>query len=188
MRPLLRLFILAVLAFLFIFLVVFIFRAIFSSPVDKRVTAINLPSFADTDVQVRYTIAGQINGNDEHRQIVMTIGRDQRTLAVNAGYEGTVLKSQTLDNNTDAYKAFLYALNVSGFTRGRTSKIATEQGQCPLGQRYIYEVINNGGKNMRTWSTSCSGPATFRGRPSTVRTLFQNQFANYSNYTSNVQL
>lgn len=173
---------------LIIFLIIFVFRSLFGRSSTNTINTVNLADYADTEAQMRFTVQGQINGDDEHRQIVITIGRNQRTLVVNKGYQGAVLKSQSLGNNTDAYNAFLHALNTSGFSHSRTSKIPNEQGQCPLGQRYIYEIINNGNKNMRTWSTSCNSAGTFRGRVNTVQQVFRNQFANYSEYTSDVSL
>ncbi len=158
------------------------------APKVNPTVAKNLPDYADTAVQVQFTDQGVINGDDAHREIVITVGQNSRTLTINQGYEGKVLKTQTIYNNTAAYKAFLSALNVSGFTKVKKSRISSEEGLCPLGQRYIFQVMNSDQNDLRTWSTSCNGPATFGGNFSTVQTLFQLQFANYDDFTSDVQL
>ncbi|MGZ6004834.1 MAG: hypothetical protein ACXWLH_01645 [Candidatus Saccharimonadales bacterium] len=186
MRALLRLGVVIFIIALFIFLGVLVFGGHGKKAIP--VTTKNLYEYADTDVDVRLTIDGQINGDDIHRQIVFTVGRDNRSLQVIKGYQGTVLKSENFGNNTQAYSAFLHALSQAGFTQSRTSKFPDEQGQCSLGQRYIYEVINNGNKNMRHWSTSCNGSGTFKGQTNLVIQLFQNQYANYSDYVGDVNL
>src|SRR5258708_7185593 len=103
MRYVVILFIIA----LFVFLGVLLFGHGPSKPAP--IAAKNLYDYANTDVDVRLTIDGEINGNEDHRQIVITVGRDRRTLQVNKGYQGAILKSESLGNNTDAYNAFLHA-------------------------------------------------------------------------------
>lgn len=183
MRPIISIIAIIVL----VFLAVLIFGG-GSSNNNPQVVTTHLSDYANTDVEVRLTVDGQINNNEAHRQIIFTVGRDNRSLQVNKGYQGEVLKSESFDNNKDAYNAFLRALDTSGFTLSRKSKFPNEQGLCPLGQRYIYEVINNGNKNTRTWSTSCNGPSNFKGKAGLVQELFHNQIGNYDEYVNNVEL
>ena len=175
-----------VVIFFIIFLGVLIFGHRGKSPSTTPVK--HLADYASTDVQMQLTTQGQINGDDVHREIVVTIGRTQRTISVIQGYQGNVLKSESLANNQNAYSAFLSSLDVAGYTKVHKSKYTTEAGQCPLGQRFIYEIINNGNDNMHTWSTSCGGSATFGGQTSTVQQLYQNQITNYDDFTADVNL
>lgn len=147
-----------------------------------------LADYATTSVEVRLTTSGIINGDDAHREVVITVGRTERVAQVVQGYQGNVIKTQTFENNDTAYAAFLSALDIAGFSKQKPSKFKTEAGQCALGQRYVYEIINNGDDNLRTWSTSCGGSATFAGNPALVRQLFQNQITDYTQFTSGVIL
>lgn len=174
-----------------IFMLVVVMVLIFgrgSKPKVNPIVTKNLPDYADTNVQVQFTTDGIINGDDVHRQIIITIGKNSRNLVVHGGYEGKVIKSENLSNNESAYKAFLQALETSGFTRVKKSKANSEAGLCPLGQRFIYQVLNSGTSDLRTWSTSCSGQATFGGQIGTVQQLFALQFANYDDFVSDVNL
>ena len=182
----------AVVAIFVIFIVVVLGVLLFgnhsSKPAANTFTIKNLTNYASTDVEMRFTTDGQINGDDAHSQIVITIGRDKRSLQVIQGYQGHVIKSESFDNNKNAYSAFLHALDVANFTKVRNSSVANEQGQCALGQRFIYETVNNGNKNLRTWSTSCNNLRTFGGQTLLVQEIFQNQITNYNDYTSDVSL
>jgi len=176
--------------FIFVFLGFLLFGHHSGKPASNPVVAKALADYASTDVDVRLTVDGQVNGDDAHRQIVLTVGRDKRTLQVIQGYQGHVLKQESFNNNQPAYSAFLHSLDVNGFALTRKAKknITDEQGQCALGQRFIYEVIDNGKDNLRTWSTSCNGSSTFGGQPVPVQQLFQNQITNYGDYVGDVNL
>src|SRR5665213_3485471 len=69
-----------------------------------------LPDYANTDASVRLTIDGVINGDDAHRAIQITVDKNQRTLNVIQGYQGTVIQTQTFANNEPAFNVFLHAL------------------------------------------------------------------------------
>lgn len=147
-----------------------------------------LADYADTDAEMQFTTSGVINGDDAHREIVISVGRNQRTARVIQGYQGTVIKSESLPNNEAAYSAFLSALDGAGFTKKRDSKSPSEAGLCPLGQRFVYEITNDGSKDSRTWATSCGGTSTFAGNKSLVQQLFQLQITNYGEFTNEVEL
>ncbi|MCA9344080.1 MAG: hypothetical protein H6793_01365 [Candidatus Nomurabacteria bacterium] len=148
----------------------------------------NITNYADTNTVVRFTQEGKINAREEHRVLQITIGQTERTAVIYDGYQGNVLKSQTLLNDRDAYKAFLAGLQNSGFTK---PKVATRNvvplGACPNGKRYHYDIINGSDTKQSLWSTSCnSARGTFGGNVSNVQTLFQNQIPDYSTFIQGV--
>lgn len=153
---------------------------------DKVVT---LKEEAGGDATLVYTIEGKIVGEEQHRSVRISVNRNIRTLEVLEGYTEKVIRSESLSNNSDAYDAFVAALDVAGFSRERDSKFEDRHGLCPFGRRYTYELRKNGEEPVDTWSTSCSTKdGTFGGAQPTVQQLFQNQIPNYSQLTSQVTL
>lgn len=158
-----------------------------STPKPVSVAQSALQDYASTTAEVRLTIDGRVVGDDTHRAIRITIGRNQRKVEVIQGYQGNIINSKTQDGNESAYDVFLRSLNSAGFTKERKSKVVDERGVCSSGNRYIYELINTENSDMRRWSTSC-GAGTFGGQSQAIRTLFQNQITEYETITSAVEL
>lgn len=152
------------------------------------VTKTPLTSYANTDTVVRETIDGPINAPQNHRQLQITVGRDNTTFEEIGGYDGNVIKTQTYGMTQNAYANFLFALNRAGYTQGNTdSALKDERGYCPEGRRYIFEVIQGGNDLERYWVTTCSGtPKTFNGKSSLIIDLFRAQVPDYTNLTSDL--
>jgi hypothetical protein len=147
-----------------------------------------LADYANSDVEMQLTTSGEINAQELHREIVINIGQNQRTVSVVQGYQGNVIKSESFPNSESAYKAFLSAVDLAGYTRTKTSRFPTEAGQCPLGQRFVYQILNDSKANQRTWSTTCGSVGTFAGNGTLIRQLFQNQIGNYQEFVRDVRL
>lgn len=144
-----------------------------------------LVSYADTATVVRETIDEKVNDVASHRQIQITVGRDNTTFELHKGYDGEVIHSQTYPMTTSSYGSFLKALQHAGFTDGNSDdSLKDERGYCPLGKRYVFEVLDGGNDIERYWTTSCnSSPKTFNGKTSTVLTLFRLQVPDYDKLT-----
>ncbi len=149
-----------------------------------------LSDYSSTTAQVKLTIDGFINGDDAHRQIRVTVGRDMREIDIIQGYQGHVIKTKTFSNNQAAYDVFLRSLNLASFTKQRKTKITDERGICPLGQRYIYELGGTGSTktDLRLWSTACGGSGTEGGQTPLIRQLFRNQITNYDDFVTTVNI
>lgn len=146
------------------------------------VTKEPLISYANTETVVRETIDDTINDVDHHRQIQITVGRDSTDFELQKGYDGDAVQSQSYPMTTASYASFLRALQHAGFTQGNDDKnLKDERGYCPLGKRYIFEVIKDGGDIERYWATSCGNgtPKTFTGHLNTVLSLFRLQVPDY---------
>jgi hypothetical protein len=151
-------------------------------------TQMPLTSYANTDTTVRLTTDEVINAPDNHRIIRITVGRDNTTFELLQGYDGNPLNTQTFAMSENAYGVFLHALEHADFTKGNNdSSLKDERGYCPLGRRYIFEILQNDSPIERYWTTSCGGtPHTFQGNAPLVLQLFRLQVPGYSNLTRDV--
>lgn len=165
---------------------------LFSGGNDKAkvpTTSKTLTSYAVTDAEARLTIDGPINAESEHRQIQISVDNNRVLYTEIGGYNGNVINQKSFSNNTNAYRNFLASLAHAGFTKGSTdSKLSSEAGYCPLGNRYIYE-LNEGGKSVeRFWNTSCGKPKSYLGNQALTTNLFESQVPGYNDLSSSVSL
>lgn len=149
----------------------------------------SLTDYASTDATVSLKIKGIINGDELHREILITVGRDLRSLNIIQGYQGTVIKNQNYYNNQPAYDEFLHAINRANFSKQRKSSAPkSDSGVCPLGNRYVF-TLSQGGRDISSlWSATCSGVGTSAANSQTLLTLFQNQIPDYAKLTRDVSL
>jgi hypothetical protein len=149
-----------------------------------------LYSYANTNAEVRLTIDGPINGNQIHQQVQITANQNIVTFDQFQGYDGSVVNQQQFPNSETAYSAFLHAIALAGFTEGNTSgALSDEQGHCATGDRYIFELIQNGNDLERFWATSCTNVIrSYDGNLPLTLTLFEVQIPNYQVLTRNVIL
>ncbi len=148
-----------------------------------------LADYASTEAEARLTIDGEINADQTHQQVQITVNKNTTTYQQIQGYEGNVVNSQSFANNESSYSNFLYALGHAGFTRGNKDKaLANEKGYCPLGDRYVFELIDEGQDVERYWATSCDKPKTYQGNVNLTLSLFKLQVPGYINLTQNLNL
>ncbi|HJQ07888.1 MAG TPA: hypothetical protein VJ836_00220 [Candidatus Saccharimonadales bacterium] len=167
-------------------LVVIVFILIFrglsgdrDAPKDQAV----LTDYARTNTITRLTLDGPIIADQVHQAVRISVGRNQNKIELIQGYQNQVVQEKTYPNNEDAYHVFLRALQLLGYTKGSDDPArADERGQCPTGQRYVFEVINDSSSVQRFWSTSCGG-GTFGGNTNAVRDLYRKQIPDYTQIT-----
>jgi hypothetical protein len=154
-----------------------------SGPRQSNVQTL-LTDYSKTQTVMRMTIDGPVNADQNHRQVRVTVGRDENMVETITGYQGEVLDTKTYPNNEEAYYTFLRALQLQGYTKGNPDEArADERGVCATGKRYIFEIITGSATVQRYWTTSCDGGGTFTGNTSTIRLLFQKQVPDYSKMT-----
>lgn len=179
------------------FLLVFVFVKIFfgggdkpkPNPTPSAPIVKPLPEYADSFATVSMTIDGQINGEDKHRGIRITVDRFQRKVEILGGYNQNILSESKFENNETAYDIFLRALRNNGFTSKRPNVSTDERGQCSLGTRTIFELRDSGDTLSKAWTTSCgSKTGNLAGNSSSMRTLFQRQITDYNKLTADVDL
>lgn len=151
---------------------------------------VNLLDAANTGKAVRYTTIGTVVGNEEHRDIRITVDGSTRRIEVIQGYSGQVIKEQEAPNTPEAYRAFVAALNGSGFTSTLAPQGRGDEAQsCALGQKYNYELDPGVQGAFRSWSTSCGrNSGTFSGNARQIQALFQKQVPSYTQFVSGVNL
>jgi len=149
-----------------------------------------LESYATTNATVSMEIDGPVNANQNHNQLLVTVGSSSATIEALQGYNGTVIKSATYPSTEAAYSVFLNALDYAGFTKGvSTSDLSSEAGYCPTGDRYVFELQQNSRKLERYWTTNCSStPHSFEGDTALIYTLFQQQIPNYNSFVQNLNI
>lgn len=152
--------------------------------------AVKLTEFAtDTGSSVIWVQQGPVEGQDQRRSVRITISPSERRFEILSGYEESVERTQTFSNNNQAYEAFIQALNNAGFARERDVPLKDERGVCPLGNRFIYELKDDGDRKLRTWSASCNNAAgPFAGNSLLTRQLFQRQIPDYNKQVRGVNL
>jgi hypothetical protein len=159
-----------------------------SGKTNVPTTSEPLFSYANTGSEVRLTIDGPINANEDHQQVQITVNQNVVTFDQLQGYDGNVVNQQQFANSENAYTAFLYALALNGFTDGNSSSaLSNEQGHCALGERYTFELIQGGNDLEHYWATSCTNVIkSFNGDLPLMLTLFEAQIPNYQTLVKNV--
>lgn len=148
-----------------------------------------LYEYASTDAQTILTIDGPINAESLHQQVRITVDNAEVTYEHIQGYQGNAVDTHIFANNQDAYDAFLHALMHEGFTAGNdSSKLKDGSGYCPTGQRYTFELTQDGNTLKRYWSTSCGNVGTYLGNTKITLELFQAQVPGYQQLTQNIDL
>jgi hypothetical protein len=148
---------------------------------NVKTTKKSLTSYASTDAEVSMTIAGPIVYNTDHSEVRVTVGRDNVTFQQIKGYDGQVVNTQIFENTQNSYDAFLHALQHAGFTRGDNNPaLKNDVGYCSTGQRYIFQMNQDGEELQRYWASGCGGTKTYLGAINLTLTLFQAQVPDYS--------
>ena len=170
-------------------LVVLLIVLLFSGGGSKPQNSKSLSSYANSDAVARLTIDGPEVSQQDHHQVQIEVSRDSVTFRKIQGYDGQVLDTRNYDNSLNSYSVFLHALAHAGFTKGNTDpSMKDERGNCALGERYIFELQQDGNDIVRFWSTSCGSPKTYGGNTALTLGLFQKQVPDYNDLVSNFQL
>jgi hypothetical protein len=149
-------------------------------------TVKTLDSYATTNSEVSLTIDGPINAASLHQQVRVTVDRNNATYEQFTGYDGQAVEMQKFPSTQNAYETFLLALQRVGFTRGDKSVTQDERGFCPLGDRYVYMLKQDGRVIERYWAANCSGARSYLGEVSVTNNLFQAQIPNYNELVQDV--
>jgi hypothetical protein len=158
-----------------------------SETIRKPKTVKQLGDFASTSAVARLIIDGPINADQNHQAVRITVGQDDTVYEQIQGFEGTVVNQQNFSNNQSAYSNFLYAIGHAGFLLGDPVKaLANEKGYCPLGNRYVFELIDGSDVIQRYWATSCGNPKTYKGNLSLTLDLFKAQVPGYNDLTQDL--
>lgn len=144
---------------------------------------------ANASTSVRMTMQGRLVGETERRAVAITISDSERRLEVLSGFNETVIETKTFSNTAAGYETFLIALGQAGFSKSRETSLSDERGACPMGRRFVYELLHDDDEHtFRTWDTTCSnGGGTFAGESRTIRNLFEAQIPEYRRLIQGLQ-
>ena len=143
---------------------------------NKTPTQQPLISYANSDAEVSVLVDGPVNAEQNHEQVRITVARDHVTYEKLSGYDGKITDSKTFANTGSSYDSFLHALQHAGFTLGvNTKALQDERGFCSSGNRYIYELAQDGSLIQRYWTSDCDKPKTYLGDQATTLGLFESQ-------------
>lgn len=164
---------------LIIFVIVLIIRG-FTGNDKKADLPTPLIDYANTSVQMQYTVAGPVTADQQRKALRITVGQDQTRIEKLEGYNEAISNQKTYENNLAAYSEFLRALDIAGYTKGVDDpSLKDERGYCPNGERYSFDIVDGGNVKQHFWSTSCGKGGNFKGKPAQVITLFQKQIPDY---------
>lgn len=179
--------VLGIIAVVFLVIVIFFKGDNTKAPVQNAAKIMKLTDYADKNSMVSVTTIGTLVGEENRREIRVTVTPTERRLEVLSGYEEAVMSSQSFPNTQTAYANFLSALSDLGFTSSHKNT-TDPRGVCPTGNRYIYDLSEGGDHLSNLWQVNCDIPGTFAGHGTTTRQLFQQQIPGYDKLVQGVKL
>lgn len=158
-----------------IWLIILLFSRVFSGGNQTApVSTTRLSSYAKNGTTAQFLIDGPIVVSQDHRSLRISVDASQSSIELLSGYDGQVIRLESFPNTDQGYLNFLKSLDTLGFSKGNKVALKDERGQCPLKNRFVYSLKDNGTDVFRYWSTSC-GSGNFGGNRNSVRALFQRQ-------------
>jgi len=159
-------------------------RAVFHGSSSSKPAAVDTSQTqllnTDASSSVRMTVRGPIVAEENFRSYQITISPSQRSLQTFKGYLDTVIDQVQLDNNTDAYTQFVFALNKANLAKG-TADDSDIRGICASGEVYQFDIMSNGSPVKTLWTSTCSGSrGTLKANTAQLANLFQVQIPNGS--------
>lgn len=169
-------------------LIVLILVLLFSGPSKPTKVPKPLTSYVSNGV-VEMDIYGPIVAPQNHNELNISIDQYSATYNLLQGYDGNVISTKIYPNSANSFKAFLAALNFSGFNSGSKNSNISSLGYCSDGDVYTFKLMNNGSTVFSYWQTDCSGtPKTFEGSLNQTINLFELQIPDYGTLTSGANL
>ncbi len=179
MRYILGLFL--VLAFFVVIIATILHHSPNSKSSTKNGSAVVLTDYIDKNSEVHLYIDGEINAPEDHQAVEIIVSPTSRQLTVFQGYNLGVAFRQGFGNDKASYDNFMHAIGLLGFVKERNVSQTNEKGVCPTGDRFIYELREDGKNVTRLWAATCNKSlGTFAGATSSVNKLFQKQIPNYA--------
>ena len=155
-------------------MVVYLLSRALSGGSDKpaELKRAELSSYRDSIATVY--IDGPIVADQDHRALKITVDHNEAHIQKIVGYEGQVADQRSYPKTTESYVTFLKALEQASFMDGDNSSNESERGKCPMSNRYVFSLTNNGVDVFRYWKTACN-EGTFSGDAEKTMWLFRSQ-------------
>jgi len=174
---------------LIVFVVVLIIRGFTGGSSKTSKNAIQLATYASTDVSVQMTVDGPITADQNHFGYRITVASSGNTIDLLQGYQNTVTSTKTYANNSDSYVQFLRAIDLLGYGKGTSDpKKQDSRGVCPDGKHFRFKILSGTGNEIQNyWTTSCGG-GNFGGKREPIRQLFSSQIPDFDTLTNKLDL
>ncbi len=111
------------------------------------------------DRSVRMTVRGPIVADEEFHSYTITVSPSTRIMTTYVGYMGQQLKTQQLENNTQAYEQFVFALDRANLMEGTplAGEANDTRGICATGHVYEFDVLQGDNSVQKLWTSTCQG-------------------------------
>ena len=156
--------------------------------VPNSTHSVVLTDYVEKNSKVVYAKYGKINGDDVFRGVRISVSPTNRLVEVLAGYDQRIIRKKLYGNSQNGYAQFLTALSTAGFTAQQNSQYKTEIGRCPFGERYTYQLFNDGKEISYLWDGSCNEKGTLRGKQDDIAQLFESQITDLDDVLEDIDL
>lgn len=135
------------------------------------------------DYGVEMLWRGPITANETFRSYRIAVSPTERTMTTYTGYMGKEIASEKLDNNTEAYTQFVYALDRAKLMDGQKLSGAENdlRGICANGNVFQFATMQRSNVVQKYWTTTCKGSqGSLAANVTQVSRLFQRQIPTYT--------
>ena len=138
---------------------------------------------------VRMTVRGPIVARESFHRYTITVSPSTRNMTTYQGYLDDKVDNDQLQNDTQAYTQFVYALDRANFMTGKPlDKDANDtRGICATGYLYEFEVRQGDNTVQKLWTTTCNGSqGSLKANLNQIVSLFRLQIPDYSKLLSKI--
>lgn len=132
---------------------------------------------------VRMTVRGPIVARENFHRYSITVSPDARNMTTYRGYLNDEVDNDQLQNDTQAYTQFVYALDRAHLMTGEplSGNANDTRGICATGYLYEFEVRQGGNTVQKLWTTTCDGSrGSLKASLDQIVSLFRLQIPDYS--------
>lgn len=149
-----------------------------TAPTTQQVV---LSEYARGGTAVKLQTGGPIVGDEKYVSYEIEVTETFRKMTTFAGYQQVPTNTVQYDNNLEAYRNFLRALERNSFlTQIRNTEGLDYTAACPTGRRFNYILTDQKEQISNLWNTSCSATkGTMGGNGTAIRSLFKAQITDY---------
>jgi len=110
---------------------------------------------------VQMTVRGPIVADEDFTSYRIAVSNSERSMNVYKGYVEEQTNGKSLENNTQAYEEFVYALDKANMMKGNSSADDESKqdirGICARGYVYEFAVLSGGNEVKKLWTSTCGG-------------------------------
>jgi len=110
---------------------------------------------------VQMTVRGPIVADENFTSYRISVSNSDRSMDVYKGYVEEQTNGKALENNTQAYEEFVYALDKANMMKGNSAADDENKqdirGICARGYVYEFAVLSGSNEVKKLWTSTCSG-------------------------------